>query len=126
MSINPRPVDSGSADTLRMPEPHARLGPGYDGTSTAYGNSTAPRHGGSPDLHGVADISDAPRHRAAHSWEGRLLLRLLHQLGDPPIEFHFLWSGERVAPPTQQPMKRVRIADRGTLFGMLRDPQVKF
>jgi len=32
------------------------------------------------------------------SLEARLLRRLLSSLGDPPIEFHLVWSGEHVAP----------------------------
>jgi cyclopropane-fatty-acyl-phospholipid synthase len=60
------------------------------------------------------------------SLDARLLRRLLSSLGNPPIEFHFLWSGERVAPLGVQPVGRVRIADRRTLLGIVLDPQVRF
>jgi cyclopropane-fatty-acyl-phospholipid synthase len=64
--------------------------------------------------------------RAGDSLDARLLRRLLSSLGNPPIEFHFLWSGERVAPLGVQPIRHVRIADRRTLMGMVLDPQVRF
>jgi cyclopropane-fatty-acyl-phospholipid synthase len=64
--------------------------------------------------------------RTGDSLEGRLLRRLLSSLGDPPIEFQFLWSGERVAPSATRALEHVRIADRRTLLGLLRDPQVRF
>jgi cyclopropane-fatty-acyl-phospholipid synthase len=60
------------------------------------------------------------------SLESRLLRRLLSQLGNPPIEFHLRWSGERVAPAATSPIEHVRIADRRTLFGLLVDPQIRF
>ena len=63
--------------------------------------------------------------RTRISIEGRLLRRLLATLGDPPVEFE-LWSGERAAPPGAAPAIRIRIADRGTLLRVLRDPQVQF
>jgi cyclopropane-fatty-acyl-phospholipid synthase len=73
----------------------------------------------------------APQERgSAHggraSLEARLLRRLLSSLGDPPIEFHLAWSGERIAPAAAAATERVRIADRGTLRGLLRDPQIRF
>jgi cyclopropane-fatty-acyl-phospholipid synthase len=64
--------------------------------------------------------------RAGDSLDARLLRRLLSSLGNPPIEFHFLWSGERVAPPGVQPVGHVRIADRRTLLGIVLDPQIRF
>ncbi len=64
-----------------------------------------------------------PNHR---SLEGRLLRRLLSQLGNPPIEFNLRWSGERVAPAGTSPVEIVRLADRRTLFGLLLDPQIRF
>jgi len=63
---------------------------------------------------------------AGGSLEARLLRRLLSSLGNPPIEFHFLWNGERVAPLATRPTEHVRIADRRTLLGLLLDPQVRF
>jgi cyclopropane-fatty-acyl-phospholipid synthase len=60
------------------------------------------------------------------SLEARLLRRLLSSLGDPPIEFHLVWSGERIAPTAIPATERVRIADRSTLLGLLRDAQIRF
>jgi cyclopropane-fatty-acyl-phospholipid synthase len=45
-------------------------------------------------------------------------------VGNPPIEF-VLWNGERVA-CSAAPAAKVRISDRSTLVGMLRDPYVQF
>src|SRR5271156_1614125 len=53
------------------------------------------------------------------SLDARLMRRLLSSLGNPPIEFHFLWSGERVAPHSVRPVEHVRIADRRTLLGLV-------
>ena len=64
--------------------------------------------------------------RDGGSLEARLLRRLLSRLGDPPIEFLLAWTGERVAPLTSEPLGHVRLLDRGTLLGLLRDPQVRF
>jgi cyclopropane-fatty-acyl-phospholipid synthase len=64
--------------------------------------------------------------RAGESLDARLLRRLLSSLGSPPIEFHFLWNGERVAPLGVQPVEHVRVADRRTLLGLVLDPQVRF
>ncbi len=64
--------------------------------------------------------------RKGRSVEGRLLSRLLAFLGDPPLEF-VLWTGESVRPATvAEPVASLRIADRGALFGLLADPQVRF
>jgi cyclopropane-fatty-acyl-phospholipid synthase len=63
---------------------------------------------------------------ARESLESRLMRRLLHGLGDPPIEFEFAWSGERVAPLATSPTEHVRIADRTTLLGILSDTMVRF
>jgi cyclopropane-fatty-acyl-phospholipid synthase len=60
------------------------------------------------------------------SLEARLLRRLLSSLGDPPIEFHLVWSGERIAPAAISATERVRIADRSTLIGLVRDAQIRF
>lgn len=60
------------------------------------------------------------------SLEARFLRRLLSSLGDPPIEFHLVWSGEHVAPTAIPATERVRIADRSTLLGLLRDAQIRF
>jgi cyclopropane-fatty-acyl-phospholipid synthase len=69
---------------------------------------------------------DAPASvRTRSSLEGRLLRRLLSQLGDPPVEF-LLWSGERVAPAGTPAAIKIRIHDRATLLRVLHDPQVQF
>jgi cyclopropane-fatty-acyl-phospholipid synthase len=60
------------------------------------------------------------------SLEARLLRRLLSSLGDPPIEFHLAWSGEHVASTGVAATERVRIAERSTLRGLLRDAQIRF
>jgi cyclopropane-fatty-acyl-phospholipid synthase len=60
------------------------------------------------------------------SLEARLLRRLLASFGDPPIEFELAWTGERVATRTSRATETVRIADRGTLRGLLRDAQIRF
>jgi cyclopropane-fatty-acyl-phospholipid synthase len=71
-------------------------------------------------------IVDPPRHPEHSSLEARLLRRLLSSLGDPPIEFHLAWSGERIARAGVPATERVRIADRSTLLGLLRDTQMRF
>jgi cyclopropane-fatty-acyl-phospholipid synthase len=81
----------------------------------------------SPESETVSDFPGAvpAPGRTRISIEGRLLRRLLSELGDPPVEF-VLWSGERAAPPGTAPAIRIRIADRGTLLRVLGDPQVQF
>ncbi|HMA00675.1 MAG TPA: cyclopropane-fatty-acyl-phospholipid synthase family protein [Steroidobacteraceae bacterium] len=75
----------------------------------------------------LADRNEtAERHPERSSLEARLLRRLLSSVGDPPIEFHLAWSGERVAPVAVPATERVRIADRATLLGLLRDAQLRF
>jgi cyclopropane-fatty-acyl-phospholipid synthase len=67
--------------------------------------------------------------KASHqhpSIEARLLRRLLASMGDPPIEFELAWSGERVVPRAMRATEIVRIADRGTLRGLVRDAKVRF
>jgi cyclopropane-fatty-acyl-phospholipid synthase len=59
------------------------------------------------------------------SFGGRLLRRLLSELGDPPVEF-ILWSGERIAPASSTPAIKIRVHDRATLLRVVRDPQVQF
>ena len=59
------------------------------------------------------------------SVEARLVRRLLRFLGDPPLAF-VLWTGERIAAANASVMAAVRIADRATLLGLLRDPRVRF
>ncbi|MGO9514399.1 MAG: class I SAM-dependent methyltransferase [Steroidobacteraceae bacterium] len=79
------------------------------------------------DSHGrLGPSAPSTNLRTGTSLEARLLRRLLSSLGDPPIEFQFLWTGERVAPHATLPREHVRITDRRTLLGLLRDPQVRF
>ncbi len=99
MNIN---VDMGSAETRRSASP--------------------PPHGFASPVDPAAEVPA----RTGGSLEARLLRRLLSRLGNPPIEFQLLWTGERVAPPGTVPAEQVRIADRATLLGLLRDPQVRF
>ena len=75
----------------------------------------------------IAD-SDAPTVTRPErlSLEARLLRRLLSGIGDPPVEFFLAWSGERIGPEGVLATERVRIADRGTLRGLLRDAQIRF
>jgi cyclopropane-fatty-acyl-phospholipid synthase len=63
--------------------------------------------------------------RGEASLEARLLLRLLGFLGDVPVEF-VLWTGERVSTGSNEPVARLSIANRATLYGMLADPQLRF
>jgi len=64
--------------------------------------------------------------RDRRSLEARLLRRLLASVGDPPIEFELAWTGERIVPDANQAAEKVRIADRSTLRGLLRDVQLRF
>jgi cyclopropane-fatty-acyl-phospholipid synthase len=59
------------------------------------------------------------------SLEARLLRRLLASFGDPPIAFDLAWNGERVM-ASAGATETVRVADRGTLRGLLRDAKVRF
>jgi cyclopropane-fatty-acyl-phospholipid synthase len=80
-----------------------------------------------PESESYSDFPDAAPApgQTRISFAGRLLRRLLSDLGDPPVEF-VLWSGERIAPAGTAPSIKVRINDRSTLFRVLRDPQVQF
>ena len=73
-----------------------------------------------PDERATADRHDQK------SLEGRLLRRLLTRFGDPPIEFELAWTGEHIGPNTIPATERVRISDRHTLRGLLRDTQIRF
>jgi cyclopropane-fatty-acyl-phospholipid synthase len=74
----------------------------------------------------ITDQERAAGHPERSSLEARLLRRLLSSLGDPPIEFHLAWSGERIAAVAVPATERVRIADRATLRGLLTDTQIRF
>jgi cyclopropane-fatty-acyl-phospholipid synthase len=71
-----------------------------------------------------AGQAPAPTGRRA-SLEARWLHSLLEVLGSPPLEFT-LWNGDRVLAGTREPVACVRIRDRGTLLGLLANPQVRF
>jgi cyclopropane-fatty-acyl-phospholipid synthase len=59
-------------------------------------------------------------------WYARLLGALLRAIGKPPIEF-VLWTGESVLVSGPAPVvSRVRLRNRAALFGLLRDPFVRF
>ncbi|MGH8205416.1 MAG: class I SAM-dependent methyltransferase, partial [Steroidobacteraceae bacterium] len=73
-----------------------------------------------------AGAAAAPGSSRGASLEARLLRRLLGSLGNPPIEFLLVWSGERVAPQGVRPLSHVRILHRRVLYGMLSNPQVRF
>jgi cyclopropane-fatty-acyl-phospholipid synthase len=73
-----------------------------------------------------ANVDSDTQSRTENSLEARMLRRLLRSLGDPPIEFHLLWSGERVAPKAMGRVGHLRIADRRTLLGLLYDAQMRF
>ena len=75
----------------------------------------------------VANVTARPaERRTERSFEGRLLSRLLTFLGDPALEF-VLWTGESVRPTAvAEPVAQIRIADRGALYGLVADPQVRF
>ena len=85
------------------------------------------RMNANPESESLSDFAgeETAPGRTRRSLEGRLLRRLLSDLGDPPVEF-VLWTGERIAPAGAAPGIKIRIADRGTLFRVLRDPQVQF
>ncbi len=65
------------------------------------------------------------REPSARSGEGRLMARLLGMFGHPPVAL-VLSSGERIAPAGADPVATVRLADRGVLFALMRDPQLAF
>ncbi len=82
-----------------------------------------------PEPRSIVDSGEATKGARRHdlrSLEARLLRRLLTGFGDPPIEFELAWTGERVVPDARQVAERVRIADRSTLRGLLRDAQLRF
>jgi cyclopropane-fatty-acyl-phospholipid synthase len=66
----------------------------------------------------------APAAPPGRSVEGKLIRRLLGYVGNPPIEF-VLWTGESIS-TVSGPVTRVHIKDRTTLFGLVKDPHVRF
>jgi cyclopropane-fatty-acyl-phospholipid synthase len=78
---------------------------------------------------GLATPDGAPpvaRARRGTSVDARLVRRLLGVLGNPPIEFLLVWTGERIAGQGNAPLIQLRIADRATLVGLVSDPRVRF
>lgn len=59
------------------------------------------------------------------SVEGKLLRRLLGLIGDPAVEF-VLWTGERISTTAEAIVARIRILDRSTLLGLVKDPHIRF
>ncbi len=81
----------------------------------------------STDRAGRAPLSSVPTPPASsepRSVEGKLIRRLLSYVGNPPIEFT-LWTGERIA-TVPNTVAQVRISDRTTLFGLVKDPHIRF
>jgi len=60
------------------------------------------------------------------SFADRSLLRMfLHALGSPAIHF-VLWNGEYVSSPAKEPIAKVHIADRRTLWRLVLDSELEF
>jgi len=68
---------------------------------------------------------DFPGAQPELSAQARLLARLLRTFGDPPVEL-VLWNGERIRAASKAPVACVRLADRGVLLALVRDPHVAF
>jgi cyclopropane-fatty-acyl-phospholipid synthase len=68
-----------------------------------------------------------PPDTAGDTLETRLLRRILQGVGNPNIEL-VLWNGAvvRTGEAHAEPLGRVVIKDRGTLYGLMRDTQVHF
>jgi cyclopropane-fatty-acyl-phospholipid synthase len=68
-----------------------------------------------------------PPTEAGPSLEARLLRRILQGVGNPNIEL-VLWNGAvvRAGDVHAEPLSRVHIKDRGTLYGLMHDTQVHF
>jgi cyclopropane-fatty-acyl-phospholipid synthase len=63
--------------------------------------------------------------RGPSTVEGRALKRLLEMIGSPAIEF-ILWTGESVVPSDlTSVMARVKVADRATLYRVVRSPELE-
>lgn len=60
------------------------------------------------------------------SIEGRLLRRMLREMGGPPLHFVLLWSGEEISFPDTPPVARVAIRDRLTLLKLIINPDLHF
>ena len=54
-----------------------------------------------------------------------IVRRLLATLGEPQFDF-LLWNGERVTSAAEHKVATIRIADRSTLLGLVRSPDIEF
>ncbi|MEP7242373.1 MAG: cyclopropane-fatty-acyl-phospholipid synthase family protein [Gammaproteobacteria bacterium] len=83
----------------------------------------------SADRAGRAHLSSVPtpppESTAGGSVEGKLLRKLLSFIGNPAVEF-ILWTGERISTARDEIVARIRIADRATLFSLVKDPHIRF
>jgi cyclopropane-fatty-acyl-phospholipid synthase len=73
----------------------------------------------------LSSVPTPPSPGPARSVEGKLIRRLLEYVGNPPVEF-VLWSGERIKSATGEIVAHVSIPDRATLFGLVKDPHIRF
>ena len=55
----------------------------------------------------------------------RLVEKLLHALGDPPVRLQ-LWNGRSVTTSTAPSLLTLRIANRSTLWRLMADPDMQF
>jgi cyclopropane-fatty-acyl-phospholipid synthase len=69
------------------------------------------------------DAEQAADHTQRGSLTGRMIRRLLRAAGSPPVQVR-LWNGECLQAGSTAPVASVRIADRATLWRMVRDPQM--
>ena len=76
--------------------------------------------------HGSGNATPPPP-ATGETLETRLLRRILRGVGDPNIELR-LWNGAAVRPGAAhgEPLNRVIIRDRATLYGLMRDTQLHF
>jgi cyclopropane-fatty-acyl-phospholipid synthase len=68
--------------------------------------------------------SPAERGRAS-TLERRIVASFLRRLGDLPVRFR-LWDGTEIADPARRSRFEVRIADRGTLWRLVANPELAF
>ena len=69
--------------------------------------------------------SDSPSLGGPLSTAGRTVAKLLNMFGNPPFEF-VLWNGERILPVGKTSIARITVKDSSVLWGMLRNPGVRF
>src|ERR1700752_2597940 len=75
----------------------------------------------------LGDLTDdrAPARHLTSSWRlDRWALRQIHRHVNDPAVALTLWDGTRVGPPADATRATVWIADRPTLYRVLRDPEV--